>query len=1077
MAFFGSAARAMGLGRRSDENRGAPGPPSHPARPSRRRRRLLVAALCLAIAAPLYPTTVLAANTWTAQTSGTTNQFLGSSCPTSTTCFAVGASGMIRRTVDGGTTWTAQTSNLGTQSLLGIACTDVNNCVVTGSATSIAVTTNSGVLWTAKTGPAANYSRVACPSALICFAVADLGKIAASTDGGNTWTAQTTSTTQTLEGVSCASTTTCWAVGLAPSGAQGVIYATTNGGTNWNAQTSVAGINNSLYGIWCPSTSKCYSTGLNGSLQVTTNGGALWTTQTSGTASHLIAITCWDATHCEAVGSSGTIIGTSNGTTWTTDTTPDAVATVQTVSQAPIATGGHKFLAPADAGKIWTTTVPGAGVTGLAPTSGPTQGGTSVVITGTSFTGATAVTFGATAATGYTVDSATQITATSPAASSGTVDVTVTTPGGGTSPTGGAADNFTYAMWTTQTSGTTNQFYGSSCPSVTTCFATGASGMIRRTTDGGTTWSAQTSNLGANAIIGISCFDVNNCVAVGNGTSIAVTTNSGVTWTAKAPPASNYVRVSCPSTLICFAVADLGHISATSNGGTTWTAQTTSTTQTFEGISCVSTTTCWAVGTAASGAPGVIYATTNGGTTWTAQTSSTGINNSLYGVWCTSTTKCFAVGLNGTIQVTTNGGTTWVMQTSPTATSLVAVACWDATHCEAVGINGTIIGTSNGTTWTVDTTPNATATLQTVSFAPVATGGYQFWAPGDLGQIWTRTMGATAVTGLAPTSGPTQGGTSVVITGAYFTGATAVTFGATAATGYTVNSDTQITATSPPGGIGGMVNVTVTTPGGGTSPTVGTADNFTYTCGGSLSLGAPTAGSIAATVGAGPATGSLPFGTWSDQTGCGSGWNGTIAMSLFHYQGVWAQTAGAARALGSTTSAAYTAAGSGYYTVTVTSYASPTLNFTYAGIESGTGTQATLGAGTTTSTVGTKGVTIVWGPSSTAYAAGMAYTIKVGNLSATALTLADAGAPATIAANAGTVSSNPTFTNKTANIAEGSGADPTVTVGAATKFVTAAAGQGKGDYTVTLQASVALDPSVWAQTYVAQVTYTMVSGP
>jgi hypothetical protein len=245
---------------------------------------------------------------------------------------------------------------------------------------------------------------------------------------------------------------------------------------------------------------------------------------------------------------------------------------------------------------------------------------------------------------------------------------------------------------------------------------------------------------------------------------------------------------------------------------------------------------------------------------------------------------------------------------------------------------------------------------------------------------------------------------------------------------------------------------------------------------GALSVGVLTPGSASATVGGGPATGALASGTFSDATGTGTGWNGTIAMSLFHYQGLWVQTVGAATALGSTTSATYTAVGSGYYTVTVTSYAAPTLNLSYAGIESGTGT-ATLGGGNTTSTIGTKGVTIVWGPSSTAYALNMAYTIKVGNLAATALTLADAGAPATIAATGGTTSPNAAFTNTTANIPEGSGADPTQTVGAATKFVAAAVNQGMGSYTVSPQASVAFDPSVWAQTYVSQVTYTIVSGP
>jgi len=81
-------------------------------------------------------------------------------------------------------------------------------------------------------------------------------------------------------------------------------------------------------------------------------------------------------------------------------------------------------------------------VTGLAPTSGSTSGGTSVAIAGTGFTGATAVDFGNKSATTYTVNSATSITATSPAESAGTVSVTVSTPAG-TSATSNA-DQFTY---------------------------------------------------------------------------------------------------------------------------------------------------------------------------------------------------------------------------------------------------------------------------------------------------------------------------------------------------------------------------------------------------------------------------------------------------------------------------------------------------------------------------------------------------------------------------------------------------------------------------------------------------------
>jgi hypothetical protein len=54
------------------------------------------------------------------------------------------------------------------------------------------------------------------------------------------------------------------------------------------------------------------------------------------------------------------------------------------------------------------------------------------------------------------------------------------------------------------------------------------------------------------------------------------------------------------------------------------------------------------------------------------------------------------------------------------------------------------------------------------------------------------------ITNIQPDSGPAAGGTTVTITGRNFTGATAVRFGATNAASFTVDSDTQITAVSPP---------------------------------------------------------------------------------------------------------------------------------------------------------------------------------------------------------------------------------------------------------------------------------------
>jgi hypothetical protein len=81
------------------------------------------------------------------------------------------------------------------------------------------------------------------------------------------------------------------------------------------------------------------------------------------------------------------------------------------------------------------------------------------------------------------------------------------------------------------------------------------------------------------------------------------------------------------------------------------------------------------------------------------------------------------------------------------------------------------------------------------------------------------------VTGRSPVAGPLAGGTTVTINGTNFTGATAVAFGATAATSFTVNSSTKITAVAP-AHAAGTVQIKVTTPAGASANT--SADDYTY---------------------------------------------------------------------------------------------------------------------------------------------------------------------------------------------------------------------------------------------------------
>jgi phospholipase C len=91
--------------------------------------------------------------------------------------------------------------------------------------------------------------------------------------------------------------------------------------------------------------------------------------------------------------------------------------------------------------QMFTTLPPAPIVSSVSPTAGLEAGGTAVRIEGDFLGGATAVRFG-TAAASFQVESDGSITATAPGMKAGSVDVTVTSPGGtsATSP----ADSFTY---------------------------------------------------------------------------------------------------------------------------------------------------------------------------------------------------------------------------------------------------------------------------------------------------------------------------------------------------------------------------------------------------------------------------------------------------------------------------------------------------------------------------------------------------------------------------------------------------------------------------------------------------------
>lgn len=99
---------------------------------------------------------------------------------------------------------------------------------------------------------------------------------------------------------------------------------------------------------------------------------------------------------------------------------------------------------------------------------------------------------------------------------------------------------------------------------------------------------------------------------------------------------------------------------------------------------------------------------------------------------------------------------------------------------------------------------------------------------------WASTFGGRptvlwadpSITGLNPAHGSPSGGTSVVITGGNLATVTKVMFGTVAATLFTVNSPTQITAVAPKGIADQTVDVSVTSPNGTFTDT--DADDYVY---------------------------------------------------------------------------------------------------------------------------------------------------------------------------------------------------------------------------------------------------------
>ncbi|HEY8081358.1 MAG TPA: hypothetical protein VIE15_04640 [Acidimicrobiales bacterium] len=248
--------------------------------------------------------------TWTVQQLPTGFAAYRITCPTVTTCFALGfdssvSGSVMARTTDGGATWAVLPVPV--HFFFGISCPTVADCVGT-SFGSVSYTTNGGATWTDGVLPALpdgdfyELSDVTCPTAARCYAtgVVNTGPASivatflTSTDGGATWSDVTLpgqgafASTDSPGPISCSSSTTCVSVGVSSdpsaqlSGSSVAVFVTTDGGGTWTQVDAIGGSIDSVSSVQCTAGNWCEMVGQDSThgrsyAFTSTDGGTHWT--------------------------------------------------------------------------------------------------------------------------------------------------------------------------------------------------------------------------------------------------------------------------------------------------------------------------------------------------------------------------------------------------------------------------------------------------------------------------------------------------------------------------------------------------------------------------------------------------------------------------------------------------------------------------------------------------------------------------------------------------------------------------------------------------------------------------------
>lgn len=241
---------------------------------------------------------------WVPQSSGTTNILTNIFFSDQNTGTAIGLSGTIRRTTNGGSNWSSQTIAAG--NLYGVYFTNSNTGYVCGDGGIVAKTTNGGTSWVIQTVPVELYRGIYFTDDNTGYACGSSGLVIKTTSGGSSWVTQITPNANFLNNIGFLDAQTGFSVGSA-----GTAIKTTDGGNNWSALNT--GTGTLLFGLAVTSSSVIYAAGEGGFLIKSTNGGNNWIVQNSNASDRIFNLHFTNSNTGSGVGLSSNIIRTTNG--------------------------------------------------------------------------------------------------------------------------------------------------------------------------------------------------------------------------------------------------------------------------------------------------------------------------------------------------------------------------------------------------------------------------------------------------------------------------------------------------------------------------------------------------------------------------------------------------------------------------------------------------------------------------------------------------------------------------------------------------------------------------------------------